>query len=47
SVFRQPSTKNDFYTLFENWINKKNILSEDQKHYVIAMLLRGGVFGSK
>jgi len=37
------STKNDFKTLIGKWINDKNI-SEEDKHFVIAMLIRGGVF---
>jgi CRISPR-associated protein Csy3 len=37
-------TKNDFYVLFLAWLNGKQI-SVEQQHYVIAILIRGGVFG--
>ncbi len=37
------STKNDFKTLVGNWINGKEV-SEEDKHFVVAMLIRGGVF---
>ncbi len=34
-----------FYSLFDDWIIKNKDLSPEQQHYVIAVLLRGGVFG--
>lgn len=37
-------TKNDFYTLFQKWLKEGEIPTE-QQHYVIATLIRGGVFG--
>lgn len=37
-------SKNDFYTLLIDWKNGKEISVED-KHFVIAVLIRGGVFG--
>jgi CRISPR-associated protein Csy3 len=36
--------KNDFYTLFQKWLKDGDIPAE-QQHYVIATLIRGGVFG--
>lgn len=36
--------KNDFYTLFHRWLKDGEIPAE-QQHYVIATLIRGGVFG--
>ncbi|NJA06704.1 type I-F CRISPR-associated protein Csy3 [Methylococcaceae bacterium WWC4] len=36
--------KNDFYTLFHKWLKDGEIAIE-QQHYVIATLVRGGVFG--
>ncbi len=36
--------KNDFYTLLLNWLDGKEITIED-KHFVVANLIRGGVFG--
>ncbi|OCG20460.1 MULTISPECIES: type I-F CRISPR-associated protein Csy3 [unclassified Gilliamella] len=45
-AFRQPKQKLDFYTLFDNWVLKGEKPSLDQQHYVIAVLIRGGVFGA-
>jgi CRISPR-associated protein Csy3 len=36
--------KNDFYTLLNKWLTSSDIAVE-QQHYVIATLIRGGVFG--
>jgi len=36
--------RNDFYTLFQKWL-KDETISASQQHYVIAILIRGGVFG--
>ena len=36
--------KNDFYTLFHKWL-KDDVIPVEQQHYVIATLIRGGVFG--
>lgn len=44
-AFRKPNEKSDFYTLLDNWILKGKIPETEQQHYVIAMLIRGGVFG--
>lgn len=44
SVFRLPK-KGDFYSLFDSWTIKNKALSTDEQHYLIAMLIRGGVFG--
>jgi CRISPR-associated protein Csy3 len=44
-AFRPPLDKNDFYTLFDNWILKEAQLTEAQQHYVMGVLIRGGVFG--
>lgn len=46
TAFRQPKTKNDFYNLFDNWIIKDQVPSTEQQHYVIGVLIRGGVFGA-
>ena len=46
TAFRQPKQKNDFYTLFDNWILKGEQPSTEQQHYVIGVLIRGGVFGA-
>jgi len=53
-AYRKPTKKErfqDFYSLLDRWINKnvdkpiyKDELTDEQKHYVIAVLIRGGVF---
>lgn len=44
-AYRQPKDKMDFYNLFDAWIVKDKIPTIEQQHYVIATLIRGGVFG--
>lgn len=44
-AFRTPKEKQDFYTFFDKWARGDDSLSEDEKHYVMAVLVRGGVFG--
>jgi len=44
-AWRQPKDKQDFYTLLDNWIIKDVVPSVEQQHYVVAILIRGGVFG--
>lgn len=44
---RQPKEKMDFYTLLDNWVTKGQKPDVDQQHYVMAVLIRGGVFGEK
>ncbi len=39
-------SKNDFYTLLIEWLKNSN-MNEQAQHYVIAILIRGGVFGAK
>lgn len=46
-AYRQPKQKMDFYTLLDNWIVKGTIPALEQQHYVMATLIRGGVFGEK
>lgn len=46
TAFRQPKQKQDFYTLFDNWVLKGETPSTDEQHYVMAVLIRGGVFGA-
>lgn len=42
------TSKNDFYTLRDRWfIDDDPNLTDDDKHFVIAVLIRGGVFGEK
>lgn len=44
-AFRQPRQKNDFYSLLDGWVLNDKPLSVQQQHFVIATLIRGGVFG--
>ena len=46
SAFRQPKQKKDFYHLFDDWILNDKEPSDEQQHYVMAILIRGGVFGA-
>jgi CRISPR-associated protein Csy3 len=41
----RPVKQNDFYTLLDGWILKDKVPNLDQQHYVMAVLIRGGVFG--
>ena len=43
-AFRNPKNKEDFFTLFDQLISGEDV-DEDQRHYVMAVLVRGGVFG--
>lgn len=42
---RQPKDKADFYTLLDNWLLKDQSPALEEQHFVMAMLIRGGVFG--
>lgn len=44
-AYRQPKAKADFYTLLDNWVLKGKVPDEGDQHYVMAVLVRGGVFG--
>jgi len=45
SAYRQPKAKQDFYNLFDKWVCKGDVPSIENQHYVIGILIRGGVFG--
>lgn len=45
SAYRQPKQKQDFYTLLDNWLLKDQAPAVEQQHFVMAVLIRGGVFG--
>ncbi|MAT50512.1 MAG: type I-F CRISPR-associated protein Csy3 [Porticoccaceae bacterium] len=47
TAYRKPTEKLDFYTLLDNWVLKDKKPDTEQQHYVIATLIRGGVFGEK
>lgn len=42
---RRPTDRLDFYSLLDNWLLHDTIPPVEQQHYVIATLIRGGVFG--
>lgn len=44
-AYRQPKQKLDFYTLLDNWVLKDIAPAPEQQHFVVATLIRGGVFG--
>jgi CRISPR-associated protein Csy3 len=43
-AYRTPKEKQDFYTHFDAWARGGELSTNDQ-HYVMAVLVRGGVFG--
>ena len=45
TAFRQPKEKRDFYHLFDRWVLKGEPPESEQQHFVMANLIRGGVFG--
>jgi len=45
TAYRQPKQKMDFYTLLDNWVLRGKLPEAQQQHFVIATLIRGGVFG--
>lgn len=45
-AYRQPKQKIDFYNLLDSWVLKSKEPDEGNQHYVMATLIRGGVFGS-
>lgn len=44
-AYRQPKQKMDFYTLLDDWLLKDKVPPLEQQHFVMAVLIRGGVFG--
>jgi len=46
-AYRQPKQQLDFYSLLDRWILKDQAPAVEQQHFVIATLVRGGVFGNK
>ncbi|WP_417877674.1 type I-F CRISPR-associated protein Csy3 [Vibrio sp.] len=45
AAYRQPKEKMDFYKLLDSWMLKNQTPALEQQHYIMAMLIRGGVFG--
>jgi len=44
-AFRHPKDKVDFFTLFDKFARGATLDDKDCEHYVMAVLVRGGVFG--
>ncbi|MFB9885312.1 type I-F CRISPR-associated protein Csy3 [Balneatrix alpica] len=44
-AYRQPKAKMDFYTLLDSWVTEDKVPPVEQQHFVMATLIRGGVFG--
>lgn len=44
-AYRQPKQKQDFYNLLDNWVLNGDAPALEQQHFVMACLIRGGVFG--
>lgn len=44
-AYRTPSAKQDFYTFFDQWARGTKLERVEDEHYVMAILVRGGVFG--
>lgn len=44
-AYRTPKAKQDFFTLFDKYALGESLENVEQEHYVMAVLVRGGVFG--
>lgn len=44
-AYRTPKNKQDFYTFFDAWARGDQLARVEDEHYVMAVLVRGGVFG--
>lgn len=44
-AYRTPKEKKDFFTLFDKYAVGEKLENAEQEHYVMAVLVRGGVFG--
>lgn len=44
-AFRTPKDSQDFYSFFDKWARGEELQREEDEHYVVAVLVRGGVFG--
>ena len=43
----RPKSNGSFYTLLDNWIQKDQEPDENGQHYIMAVLIRGGVFSDQ
>ncbi len=44
-AYRNPKAKSDFFTLFDKWVLEGELDNINDKHYIMGVLVRGGVFG--
>lgn len=44
-AYRPPTNGTDFYTIFDEWLLTGELPDIEQQHYVMAMLIRGGLLG--
>lgn len=44
-AYRTPKNKADFFTLFDRFARGEALSNKEEEHYVMAVLVRGGVFG--
>lgn len=44
-AYRTPKEKQDFYSFFDVWARGEQLERVEDQHYVMAVLVRGGVFG--
>lgn len=44
-AYRNPKNKSDFFTLFDKFALGEKLATREEEHYVMAVLVRGGVFG--
>ena len=44
-AYRQPKERQDFYNLLDAWVLKDKVPALEQQHFVVATVIRGGVFG--
>jgi CRISPR-associated protein Csy3 len=45
TAYRNPKAKADFFTLFDKLATGETLPTKNDEHYVMAVLVRGGVFG--
>ncbi|USR66397.1 type I-F CRISPR-associated protein Csy3 [Providencia stuartii] len=45
TAYRTPKDNQDFYTHFDKWARGEKLARVEDEHYVMAVLVRGGVFG--
>ncbi len=46
-AYRQPKEKTDFFSLFDKFSQGETLDKIEDEHFVMAVLVRGGVFGEK